>query len=588
MLFSGLKPWGEGVHRWLRGELPARARALELEVPVATFENDKPRHGFAGFLRVCHAANGHVSVLKIAAEHLAAHNRYPVSIVMRWLHARIADHYLRPVLSAVYDSHHRHENTQHAALRPAHECSAPDEYKEHTQLAIEAVQQLTICYAIVLNALCRWPDRVYALCHDKVLRTGHRILELIHTEQHLCALRHIKLAEGSWRNCNQLYFALSECEDVQREFPLAGYLLEPRRPAWQPKVQEPEPTQTSVQQIYISLQVTGMMDPGTWPPQQFFWVLVYLRRTLPRLRLRAYNAHALNNASVIITRLDHRSPTFKMRNIPKEPAVLLDMGPLLRRVERDLERLNAGQQDTLFKRLVGVAGVGLLEQAQLLEHMLRKLHYHPSRDERSYVNEYVELRLSWGFSEVFATVKQVSNSDDEWSFDSLPVTQQLTKINTSPAVQQEKPYFLLNESATGMQFKFQETPDTKALFVGQLITCAHAAAQGCSVPQLAYVTRVQRSRSGEIEVAVQKLAVEAECVGVQDPHMLDNHQAFPGLLLHCLDGKWRFLLHSKHGSYAISKLFLHAAGQTRSLKLGRMYLYQPEFVVFDMLGFQHR
>ena len=593
MLFSGLRPWGEGVHRWLRGELPARARVLEFDLAAPAFECAKPRHNLAGFLRACYLTRGErVLVLQTVGAHLAELNRYPVSVLTRWLHARVADHYLRPALGAVYTAYNQHNDTRRVgSTRGGDECPEPDEQKEHTQLAIEAAQQLSTCYALVLDVLCRLPDRAYALCHDKALRAGHRILELIHAEQHLCALRRMKLSERSWRNGNQLYFVLSECENVQCEMVLAGYLSEPNRAAWKPKALDREPTHASVQHIYIALQVTGMMDPGTWPPQQFFWMLVYLRRTLPRLKLRPYAPHAVNDTSVIITHLDHRAPTFKLRTSPKEPALLLDVGPLLRRVERDLERLNAGQQDTLFKRLVGVAGVSLLEQAQLLEHMLRKLQYHAGRDERSYVNQYVELSLHWGFSEVFAIVKEVSKSEDQWCFDDLPLTQPLAKsvtvVEHDATTPQEKPFFLVNESSSGMQFKFQETRNNKPLFIGQMIACMRAGDDPhSSVPQVAYVSRMQRSRSGEVEVAVQKLAYEAECVGVQDPHMHASNKALPGLLLHCLDGKWRVLLHSKHGSYALSKLSLRAGGQTRSLRLGRMYLYQPEFVVFDMIGFE--
>lgn len=582
MLFTGLKPWGEGVHRWLRGELPTRALLLEFDVATPSFESAKPRHSLLGFLRVCRATRGRrLMVLETVNTHLAALNGYPVTAVTRWLHGLIADNYLRPAVGAVYTAYSKRDENPES-----------DERKQHTQLAIEAVQQLAICYALVMHVVCRWPDRIYALCHDKALIVGHRIFELIHAEQHLCALRRMKLPERSWRNCNQLYFSLSECEDVLRELPLAGYLSEPNRPAWQPTAREPAPTHASVQQIYIVLQATGMMDHGTWPPQQFFWMLVYLRRTLPRLKLRAYTEHALNDASVIIRRTMQRPPTFKNRHQPKEPALLLDVGPLLRRVERDLERLNAGQQDTLFKRLVGVAGVNLLEQAQLLEHMRRKLRFHAHREPRSNANNYVDLSLHWGFAEVFATVKAASNNDDQWCFDDLQLTQQLVKAHAAAdthtaATPPETTYFLLNESSSGMQYKFQETVNTKPLFIGQLMTCTRDSdAQHSGVPQLAYVTRVQRSRSGEVEVAVQKLAVEAECVGVQDPHMMDTNKVLPGLLLNCLDGKWRFLLHSKHGSYAISKLFLCSAGQKRSLQLGRMYLYQPEFVIFDMVGFE--
>lgn len=601
MLFSGLKPWGEGVHRWLRGELPARAHALELDVAAPTFESAKPRHSLFSFIRAGHATRGRrVLVMQLVGEHFAALNRYPVSAFTRALHALVADRYLRPAVGAVYTTYSKRDNAHHASIaspqvNPTQAGDAQpnaEEPKQQVLLAIEAAQQLTTCYVLIFNALRRIPNRAYAICHDKALRVGHRMLELIHAEQHLCAMLRMKLPERSWRNCNQLYFALNECENVQREMPLAGYLAEPNRAAWQPKERDPAPTSASVQQLYIALQVTGMMDSGTWPPQQFFWMLVYLRRTLPRLKLRPYSELALNDASVIITRAHHRSPTFKMRSKPKEPALLLDVGPLLRRVERDLERLNDGQKDTLFKRLAGVAGVSLLDQAQLLEHMLRKLRYHAERAERSYANQYVELRLHWGFAEAFEIVRDKSNSDEQWRFEDFPVAQQLTKSSTlatepTAAERSVSAFFLINESASGMQFKYQETSASKAVFIGQLIAYTRDADDPRrSVPQVAYVSRVQRSRSGEVEVAVQKLAFEAECVGVQDPHMQADKKALPGFLLHCLDGKWRFLLHSKHGSYALSKLFLCSAGQSRSLRLGRMYLYQPEFVLFDMIGFE--
>jgi hypothetical protein len=581
MRFSTLKPWSAGVQRWLRGDFPARELAPEFDLVVPSSQFGKPRHNLLSFARACSGLRArHVALLREIAAHLAALNRCPVLTATRWAHVAVAEYFARPAIRAIY-----------AAYSPRDENPEPAERKESAQLAIEAVQQLAVAYELVLQSLQRLSGRTYALFHHGVLAIGHRLMELLQAEQHLCALRRMKLPERSWRNCNQLFFALRECEDVQHKLKLAGYLAGPERAAWLPKSHDEIPDHASVQQLYIAVQVTGMIEPASWAPRQFAWIQAYLRRTLPRLRVRSYVADGVDETSAVIVRTQNRAPSFGACDSHQRAALLLDVGPLARRVQRDLDRLSAGQQDTIFKRLVNAVGVGALEQAQWLEHLLRRLQFHAERDERRYVNQYVDLSLHWGFPEVFDHLKE-DTRDDAWLLDDVPLTHQLARRNAALVAStteqpKDKQWYLVNESAGGMQFRFQETRYTRPLFVGQLVALSRHGVDGAaSLPQLGYVGRMQRGRTGEIEVAVQKLANETECVGVQDSSMKQSGHALPGILVHCLDGKWRLLLHSRHASYTLSKLVMRMDGHEQPLELGRMFLYQPEFVVFDLPGFE--
>lgn len=581
MLFANLKPLSLSLQRWMRGELPSRALPLKFDIEsVSSAHPTKSPLSLFVFLHACHTALiRRNALLTLVVEQLVAVNATSMSALLRWLHVAVAGYYARPAVGIIYALYAaRDENLE------------PDERRECLRLALATVQQLAVGYQLLLQRLRTLPNRPYALCHNKALCAGHRVMELIHAEQQLSALSRIALTERAWRNCNQLYFALNESENVTQPLPLAGYLAGPKPAAWKPKSHDEAPTHASVQQIYIALQITGMMEPTTWIPQQYSWLLAYLRRTLSRLKLRPYVLGAIENTHAVITRLQHRAPRLKTRDAPDEPALLLDVSPMLRCVQRDVARLNAGQQDTLFKRLVNIGGVSFLEQARLLEHMLSKLRFHSPRDARNHVNRYVDLELHWGFVEVFAVVKGDTPLDLGESLGAPTLDQQSehknAKRNTTTA--HAKEWMLLNESAGGMQFRFQETRTTKPLFIGQLVAYTRGTDDlGCTVPNLAYVNRMQRGR-GEVEVAMQKLAHEAECVGVQDARMQADGEFLPGLLIHCLDGKWRLLLHSKHGSYALSKLSLHSEGRIQALSLGRMYLYQPEFVVFDLEGFEQR
>lgn len=566
MWFENLKPLGVSVQRWVRGELPSRALPLEFDIADPADSSTRDPLSLLAFYRACqNAKTRREALLQCVARQIEDLNRRSVTLATRWVHISIAERFATPHIGAIYAEYAVREENPESEQR-----------KALTQAAINAVQQFAAAYELMLQACRRLSDRSYALCHRQVLRAGHRVLELLHAEQQLCALRRVKLSERAWRNANQLYFALSECEDLHAQQSLAGFLVGPKRAAWQPKAADEAPTHASLQQIYIAIQVCGMMEPASWAPRQYSWLLVYLRRTLVRLKIRPYKHVALDDEHLMITATQQRSPTFKMRDKPKEPAVLLNVGALQRRVQRDVDRLNAGHKDTLFTRLVNTGGVSLLEQAQLLEHMLKKLCFHEKRDARKAVNEYVDLDLRWGFTDVIAVIKATNMSGT--------YSEHADGQKPSDA-SHEKGWLLINDSPGGMQLRFQEARVTKPLFIGQLMVWTSGGDETREAPGLSYINRMQRIRNGEIEVALQKIADESEYVDVLDARMMASGAGLPGMLVHCLDGKWRLLLHSKHASYAMSKLYARSEGELQLLTVGRMHLYQPEFVLFDIAGF---
>jgi len=104
--------------------------------------------------------------------------------VTRWLQIAVAERFATPHIGAIYTEYAVREENPESEQR-----------KEHTQLAVNAVQQLAASYELMVQACRKLPNRSYALCHRHVLRAGHRVLELLHAEQQLCALRRVKLSE---------------------------------------------------------------------------------------------------------------------------------------------------------------------------------------------------------------------------------------------------------------------------------------------------------------------------------------------------------------------------------------------------------
>ncbi len=569
MLFSSLKLWVASVARWLRREHPVRVSLIGCEAERDGSEPKPLRHSlWALFRSVTRAQKRRQVVMNEVARHVAELNESDVPVVRRCLHMAFAEYLVRGAVNSVYaDYYARDENPE------------SEQRKELTSAAIEVSQQLARGYREILRALQSVSDNTYTLCQTHAWNITHRVFELVQAEQYLCALRHMKLSEKSWRMLNQLYFSVHGRAEAEKKFPIAGYLRKPARAAWQPRRDSEVSTNLSIRQIFVTIHVTGMIDPPSWSAQQFAWVQAYVGRSLTRLKVHPMSVRVAGSEFVVVAPNQASAATLNAQQQAPANALQINLGPLIRRLQHDSNAQGLGKDLRHAQRNRMLATLSGGERWQLIDRMMRKLRYQAARDARdpSAAHDYVDLVVSWGFAEAYQSTVEMTRPDGRDK-----------KSPTPEAIPSMRTWTLINESDSGLLFRFTDTRGMKPFFVGQLMSyskCHDESRRG--TVHIGYVARIQRDRSGSVDVGIQKLATEAECARVLSRSRYSRDDALPAFVARCRDGKWRIVLHSRHGSYTLEKTMLDYDGQKQPLVLGTMFLYQSEFVVFDLPDLDH-
>lgn len=573
MFLSSLKRWGASVARWLRGQHPVRVSLIGFEAEREFPEPRPLRQSLWNLFRAVTRAQGRrQAVLAAVARHIAELNESDVPVVRRCMHMAFSEYLVRGAVKTVYGDYSTRDENPETEVR-----------KELTSSAIEVTQQLARGYREILRAMQNVSDNTYTLCQAHAWAVTHRVFELIQTEQYLCALRHMKLSEKSWRMLNQLYFSVHERAEVEQKLQIAGYLRKPVRAAWQPRREVDIPAQQSIRQIYVSIQVTGMIDPPSWSAQQFAWVQAYLGRSLTRLKMHPMAARVAGAEFVVVTPDQPTAACVAESSNAPAGGLQIDLGPLVRRIQHDINQQGMGKTLRHAQRNRMLATLNGSERWQLLERLQRKLRYQKDRDPRARVDQYVDMSVHWGFADAYRATAEATQSGVGARTNE---TSSMSRDENTPV--SEKAWSLVNESDGGMLFRFSDTRGMKPFFVGQLMSFVKRIDETRrDTIHLGYVARIQRDRGGAVDVGIQKIAIEAECARVRSGARHVSDSDIPAFVARCLDGKWRIVLHSRHGSYTLTKTSLIYDGQPQSLALGTMFLYQSEFVIFDLPDFDH-
>ncbi len=574
MFLSSLKLWGASVAQWVRGVHPVRVTLAGIEAEREHTEPRPLRQSLWSLFRVVTRAQGRrQSILTAIAQHIGDLNESDVPVFRRCMHMAYSEYLARGAVKSVYVEYASRDENPESEAR-----------KELTSAAIDVMQQLARGYREILRALQGVSDNAYTLCQSHAWSVTHRVFELVQTEQYLCALRHMKLSEKSWRMVNQLYFSVHERAEVEQKHPVAGFLRKPARAAWQPRNDVDIPSTQSIRQLYVSIQVTGMIDPPSWSAQQFAWVQAYLGRSLTRLKLHAMSANLAGAEFVTVTSNQASAASVAKSSDARSDALQIDVGPLIRRIQHDINQQGKGKTLRHSQRNLMLATLNGTERWQLLERLQRKLRYQTDRDPRECVEHFVEINVVWGFLDAYRATGEATQTGAAMPPTARGANVTANDAKTGPA----RPWALLNESDGGLLFRFSDTRGMKPFFVGQLMAYSKQLdASRSDTIHLGYVARIQRDRSGAVDVGIQKIATEAECARLCTGTRNGADDGVPAFVARCRDGKWRIILHSRHGSYTLAKTKLDYEGYTQPLALGSMYLYQSEFVVFDLSNFDH-
>jgi hypothetical protein len=597
--------------------LPGREFPLKLELPPQQPRSRRNRTKLEAppySWRELH--NYPTELLREVARYLNRVNTERVSAEKRrqWLEQALQ--YACPAIRKIYSLHYKEDALPESNDR-----------REGLVAAINACTQLATGYKHQLMLDFALSDSRYALVRDRVRGHAVRILELIRMEQRLRAMRYQKLPSKTWLDCNRLFFALAQCEDIKALYdalPCLQLFLD-RRPD---SLERRPPTKTSIQQVFLTIQLYGLIDTNTISTRKMHIVDMQITQALEALALAPDRGGQLSPGQIIVysnqdcpALFERKDEVYRQKQVDDETgverdilrAITIDISPLEQSLTEEHKKLlqrfehpvlAEGEEAAANAKANIITDQDDMIRLLTVDAMCDRLHLKRRQEEREYIIGQKILYVYNSFMSVYkllvdmAAEEAALNPDlvtDNDLRDALAGRSALIAADLEAS--EFGQWFILDKSEGGVHIKTRESQFTTAMFIGQLLAFAFSRDE-LKDPTLGYVVRLSRATAGEIEVTIRILSKQARATAVQSEFLSKNDMALPAILLQ--DGGVRLAEKAAQDSSARSSteaLVLHTSHRLspetavqvevdqghKNGCIGDLLLMQREFVIYDLL-----
>jgi len=522
--------------------------------------------------------------------------RLPSERRLRWV--IVCLQYACPAIRKLYSEHHKED-----AVPESHD------RREGLVAAINACSRLSTGFKHILRRDYQLPDARYGRVRGRVRECAQHILELIRMEQRLRALRYQKLPPAAWLDCNRIFFALRQCEDVNVPHKALSCLqVQLERKDGDAALSRRAPQSISLHQLFISIQLYGLMDTNTISSTKMHIVDAQLGRVLPSLKAVGDDGSPLATGQVIVYGNQDRPPFFERQDEKAEAAlarqqllekaeqhgttgeqqvpvaVRIDLLPLeesLRKEHERLYRLFDGSEEDEQSRLV--ADSQDLTRLLTVDAMCDKLQMKRRQHPRRYSLGKKILYVYTGFMEVYQLLREamVEGEERELVADEHQLRDALAERSALIATDRDSSsagqWFVMDISAGGVLIKTRESQFTTALFIGQLVAFGYSREELRS-PILGYVSRFLR-KGPDIEVTLRVLSTKVEATAVQSAFLSQSEMALPAIWVRLRDGNEGVVLHQSHRLSAGTPVSLERDGKQVSRIIQSTDTLQREFAL---------
>jgi len=591
-------PWAEPV------DIAPRRLGLPLELPsLQTHSRRGQQQKIAPPPESWRELNDHpINLLREVDRYLKRLNSERVALNKRLAWADRCLQYACPAIRKIYSEHYKGE-----ALPESHD------RREGLVAAINACSQLAAGYKHILKHDYELADHRYVRVRERVQRCAMRVLEFIRMEQRLRALRYQKLPATTWLDCNRIFFALSQCEDLdQPQEGLTCMQLQSERKS--PDLERRASPVTSIRQVYAAIQVYGLLDTNTLSSPKMHVADVQLCKVLPELKVVQDAGGTLATGQVIVYHNQDRPPFFE-RQDEKAQAALVKERELLLAKEQDCSHLMAPiavrinltpleeslleEHRQLLARFdhsdeegrPGVMDPSDLSLLLTVDVMCDKLRLKRRQEQREYVVGRKILYVYNGFMSAYKLLMDAVAEDNEDSRAQLADENQLRDAlaGRSALIASDEDsntagqWFVMDISEGGVHIKTRESQFTTSLFIGQLVAFSFTREE-LREPAVGYICRLSRNPQGDMEVTLRTLAKRAKATAVQSHFLSQNDMALPGILTLKDDGSGGLVLHQSHRLAQGTPVTLGGEGERRTLIIADTLELQREFVFYSLLA----
>lgn len=510
-----------------------------------------------------------IELLESVSRYLARLNRYPLKRKER---EELLDFAAQNCSSAINKLYAKYQ----------HDNGVPELEDRRTALitAMDAAERMLLGHLRLLKDYEQLNPREFEKQQQQISIVVARVFEWLFVIQRLAALRYQKLASKYWKLTNQLFFQVYSELDVELELPLVGCVWGWLRTTGGARLHYQDGRQcASIQELYISIQLFGVMDVITWPCHQSHVLDGYLPRLQPALTITRDEGQSLSGTCLILHYSGDSPPGFR-RNNQQEKVLFVELSALQSSLQNTQLLLEANDRlvADLFLKL------DKPDRLPLVELMLSKLGDRHRQDERFRLNANVSLSLYCGFMECFNLIHERGRGGEKKGQLLRDTLAQHSSILEGRGGRPSA-WFVKDESAGGIQLRINENRYIHPVYVGQLIAYTLRLGDQQEAPQLGYIYRLFRPKDGVLEVTVVKLSIHTEGVALQSPLMKERQRATPAILVRAnKEEKWQVVLPQRHPFEKGDNLYLRREGKSYPIVFPKASMVQREFNIYTIKG----
>ena len=440
-------------------------------------------------------------------------------------------------------------------------------------------------------------DSQYSKVRPRARLNALRVLELVRIEQRLLSLRYQKLPESVWRECNRIFFAFSQCEDIKESHQTLS-CLQVRLDSKARELGHVQTTTTSIRHAYLSIQLYGLMDTNSVFSRNLHMIDVYLSRVIDSLDMKLDDGSPLLTGEVIIYSNQKVIPHFKRQSDglvatkstidEKIMALRVDLVPLellLVAEHKKLIALFELEQDGDEKSVTSQED---LSRLSIVDVMCDRLRLKERKEKREYVAGQKILYVYNGFMSVYKFLVEASYDDEEIQKELASDNELRDALASHSALIASGvqaihfgQWYVVDRSEGGVHIRTQESEFTTAMYVGQILTFSYSREE-LRTPALGYIARLSRGKVGVIEVTIKTLSMNPEVVAIQSEFLSKNEMALPAIMLpeEGDEKPQRMVLHQSH--HLPPGTSIKVEGEQCGCVVADILQTQREFIVYSM------
>ncbi len=460
--------------------------------------------------------------------------------------------------------------------------------------AVTTAQEFTAGFKRVFKHDMKLADKDLKQARRRIRQSGFFVLEWTQIEQRLRSLRYQKLSKKTWRDCNNVYFALSIVDDVTYKQKSLACLLPNIGASGEAGSKAPK---LSAVEIYLLVQLFGVIDANAMSLQGLMIAENYIKQFLPELCCEVHDDNDTCNDCIFVALDQQQPPLVAKVNEHSELVHAIDVGNFKSHLKTEYQQLlnqfrGEQQQSDSDNQDAGqtkpdMANAEDIERLLALRNMLNRLHGRERGDTRKYKDHEEDIFVFNGFTTSFnlLVTKDVATDQEDVLASQLndALAQRSAVMADTGTSEDATRWLIVNESKDGLLLRTKDTQYIKNLFVGQLTAYAPSK-QELKRPSIGYIVRIVRTDESNIEISLKILSSQIGGTAVQNRFLQKNSMGLPGILIFDTGpGKQlQLLLHQSHKLSTGTAVTIQKSGQSYEHAIGKADIIQREFVVYNL------